>query len=75
MPIDFFQYLNGSFLDYICILREDQITYLCKCRGSDYYGMPSIDLIMDKTGIIFYPEEYMLYPEVDDVITMHLIIL
>jgi hypothetical protein len=60
--------LNSSFLEYACTIDEDDITYICGCRGSNYYGMPNIALMtVNNTEYRFAPSTYMLYPEVNRV--------
>lgn len=42
--VEYYEYLNASFLNQLCPFRNDYSHRLCDCKGNNFQGMPLITL-------------------------------
>ena len=42
--VEYYEYLNSSFLRQLCPFRNDYSHLLCNCKGNKFQGMPLITL-------------------------------
>lgn len=94
LPASIFSYMNSNFFSYICqavsananIIKSGVFSsqaYLsldaCECKGADFSGMPTIDLLANKGKAttldadsnyyyVFQPSEFELFPKVNALI-------